>query len=214
MSNTVIGRNDLGLTIETYNNNGVIDPNFGLTASAVEITVISQLPGIIDVQAALASLAAGGGSAIDTTARTAAATAQSTADGAVSVNTTQTSNISTLNTSVTALFKPIQGANLTNADVTKNPASDAASQYTLPVATLTADHTITLGTTGSPVTGTLVNIIRKDLTAHTYAVINGGVGGGTLLTFASAPATAQAASFYFDGTNWTLIGFMYVASAQ
>jgi hypothetical protein len=104
------------------------------------------------------------------------------------------------------------GTALTNADVSHAPASDAASLYVLPTTTLTGNHTLTLATTGSPATGLVVTVIRRDLTAHTYAVINGGVGAGTLLTFASAPATAQGARFIFGGTNWTLVDFFYVAA--
>lgn len=62
MSNTVIGRNDLGLTIETFNNNGVIDPNAGLVATSVAITAITELPGSTNAQEALQALATGAGS--------------------------------------------------------------------------------------------------------------------------------------------------------
>jgi hypothetical protein len=112
----------------------------------------------------------------------------------------------------TVLVEPKAGTDLTNADLSKAPATDAASVYTLPAATLSANHTLTLATTGSPATGLVVTVVRRDLTAHTYAVINGGVGAGTLLTFASAPATAQGAKFKFDGTDWSLVEFFYVAA--
>ena len=112
---------------------------------------------------------------------------------------------------VAGTVAPIQAALLTDASPTVSPGTDAASQYTLPAATLTANRTLTLGTGGSPATNLVVQIIRRDLTAHTFAIVNGGGGGGTLLTFASGPATAQGASFYYDGTNWNFLNFFYVA---
>jgi hypothetical protein len=106
---------------------------------------------------------------------------------------------------------PKSGALLTNANVTVNPGSDNASLYILPEATLTAGHTVTLGTTGTLYTnGSVVRILRKDLTANTYAVINGGGGAGTLLTFPAPPPATMAADFRYNGTDWVLIGVTYV----
>jgi hypothetical protein len=48
---------------------------------------------------------------------------------------------------VIAIVQPRAGANLTNADATKNPASDSASVYTLPAGTLSTNRILTLGTT-------------------------------------------------------------------
>lgn len=62
MSTTVIGRNDIGLTLETINENGIIDPNQGIVAVAVGISPIVDLPGTFNVQEALQSLSTGGGS--------------------------------------------------------------------------------------------------------------------------------------------------------
>lgn len=101
------------------------------------------------------------------------------------------------------------GAALTDAALTVNPASDNASEYTLPAATLTANRVLTLGVTGSPVTGSLVQITRRDLTAHTYTVQDDA--STSLLVFASAPTTAQGASFRFNGTHFTFSSFFYVA---
>jgi hypothetical protein len=61
MSNTVIGRNDLGLTISTFDDNGVVDPNTGVVATSVSITAVTELPGSTNVQEAIQALASGGG---------------------------------------------------------------------------------------------------------------------------------------------------------
>jgi hypothetical protein len=159
-----------------------------LSSADVSIVVQTPAPGVIN---------------LTTPAVAAAAGAQATANGAVVTATAALNDAATAQTT----------ADVVTAKVAVNPATDNASQYTLPAATLTANRSVTLGTGGAPATGTLVNIVRRDSSVRTYAVINGGVGGGTLFTFAGSPATAQAASFYFDGTNWVLVGFQYVSVA-
>lgn len=62
MSTTVVGRNDLGLTIETIDNNGITNPNTGVVAVAVGISAIAELPGSTNAQEALQALATGAGS--------------------------------------------------------------------------------------------------------------------------------------------------------
>ena len=133
-----------------------------------------------------------------------------TTPGPIGLGSTTLTFVQTSGTSTATA--PKQAANLTDASPTVNPGTDAASQYTLPAATLSVNRTLTLGTTGSPPTNLVVQVIRRDLTAHTFAIVNGGTGAGTMLTFASAPASAQGASFYFDGTNWNLLNFFYVAT--
>lgn len=67
--------------------------------------------------------------------------------------------------------------------------------------TLGQGGTLTLGTTAA-VEGDTIQITRTDTSAFTYAIDNGGVGAGTLITL---PASKVAsAKFYFDGTNWAL----------
>lgn len=69
----------------------------------------------------------------------------------------------------------------------------------LPVSTLTQNSVLTLGTTGARA-GHCLDVTRLDVEAYTYAIANGGAGGGTLCTM---PVSARAwGSFYFDGTNW------------
>lgn len=74
-------------------------------------------------------------------------------------------------------------------------------------AILTGNLSVTLS--GTDAKGTTVKkgaefeITRSGLGLFTFSIINGGGGGGTLATFASA--TAKAARCVFDGTNWRLM---------
>lgn len=103
----------------------------------------------------------------------------------------------------------VRGTDLTDANITRNPGQ-IVGEYVLPAATLSTNRVLTLGTTGSPKTSQKVWIIRKDRTANTYAVANGGGGGGTLFTFDANPTTDQVAEFFWDSTNWLLVGFFPV----
>lgn len=105
--------------------------------------------------------------------------------------------------------EPAQGSSLTDANATVNPASNAASCYTLPSGTLSAARTLTIGITGSPATNLVVQIIRRDLSANTYTVKDDA--GTTLITLGASPATPQGASFSFNGTHFVLLSFYYVA---
>lgn len=93
-----------------------------------------------------------------------------------------------------------KGANLSDADTTVTWSSSARWRI-LPAATLTADRTITLSTSGATA-GSLSEITRLDVSAYTLTVVNGGPSAGTLITL---PAGVQFfCSCYFDGTNWLL----------
>lgn len=88
---------------------------------------------------------------------------------------------------------------------TLTPLTNASNvEYT---AILTGNLSVTLS--GTDAKGTTVKkgaefeITRSGLGLFTFAIINGGGGGGTLATFASA--TAKAARCVFDGTNWRLM---------
>src|SRR5687767_8474441 len=91
-----------------------------------------------------------------------------------------------------------KGANLTDADATVTWSLTTAWRV-LPAATLTANRTVTLGTSGASA-GALLTITRDDVTPYTLAVVNGGPAAGTLFTLAGE--VKSAATFYFDGTNW------------
>ena len=95
-----------------------------------------------------------------------------------------------------------KGSDLTNADVTITVAQGKWRK--LPVSTLSAGHTVTLSTTGA-VAGDQIEITRLDATANTYAVIDGGTGTPTLITF--AVSKIGWCRCQFDGTNWFLRAF-------
>lgn len=93
-----------------------------------------------------------------------------------------------------------QGAALSDLNLTRGLSN--GSEFGLPNATLSANRTLTLDTTGTPATGEIIRVNRLDSNAFTYAIINGGPGAGTKLTFAAS--VRAAADFKFDGTNWQL----------
>lgn len=113
------------------------------------------------------------------------------------------------------ILRPAKGANLADANATVNPGR-LVSEYWLPAATLTTGRTLTLGTAtngGGPQTTQLVQVIRFDITANTFAVANGGAGGGTLYTFPNDMTIPVCARFFFDSTNWILVGVFPVTAS-
>jgi hypothetical protein len=98
-------------------------------------------------------------------------------------------------------------ATLTDANVTVDCALSSAgtlnaSQFVMPAATMSTNRTITVNT-DSAVTGESITIVRLDATANTLAIVNGGSGGGTLITLPASKKRAVVLSF--DGTNWSLV---------
>jgi hypothetical protein len=67
--------------------------------------------------------------------------------------------------------------------------------------TLGQNGTLTLGVTGA-VAGQQIEITRTATGAFTYAIVDGGTGTPTLLTFVASKQSS--AKFQFDGTNWKL----------
>lgn len=95
---------------------------------------------------------------------------------------------------------PTLGTVLTDADATIYVTGK--TKRVLPAGTLTDNRTATLGTTNAA-SGDEMTIVRRDTGAYTLAVVNGGVGAGTLCTM--PVSAAYWADFYFDGTNWSLL---------
>jgi hypothetical protein len=89
------------------------------------------------------------------------------------------------------------GANLTDANATIQVGGKR--WRTLPAATLTANRTLTLGTTNAAA-GDWIEITRLDVEAYTLAIANGGAGAGTLITM--PVSTRYWFRAYFNGTNW------------
>jgi len=75
-------------------------------------------------------------------------------------------------------------------------------EYQNNTATLTANRTTTLGVT-TAYKGSRFRYRTSGLGAFTMAFVNGGGGGGTLITFPAL--TAKSAEFVYDGTNWQLM---------
>jgi hypothetical protein len=102
-----------------------------------------------------------------------------------------------------------QGTDLTDANQTLQPGTEAVSEYTLAVA-LTANRTKTLGVTGA-VLGDVVNINVPASMAFDLIINNGGTDLGTLVTAADSIAHAFQYAFFFNGVNWVLVGRAYLA---
>jgi len=69
---------------------------------------------------------------------------------------------------------------------------------------LTGNSVLTLGVVNAKL-GDMITVTSRNTAAWTYAIANGGGGGGTLKTFASA--TPSWADMHFNGTNWELVRF-------
>lgn len=93
---------------------------------------------------------------------------------------------------------PTQGTNLTDANATITIAGGA--QYVLPAATLTANRVLTLGVTGSPLTGEIMAVLRRGTEAFTLTVQD---DAATVL-FTMPASTKFAAYFRFSGTHFVL----------
>lgn len=99
---------------------------------------------------------------------------------------------------------PTAGSNLNDADATI--AIDGGAQYVLPAATLTANRTITLGVTGSPVVGETIIILRRDATNKTLTVVDDA--STNLVTMPAS--TKMGAYFRYNGTHYTLSGVVRI----
>lgn len=113
----------------------------------------------------------------------------------------------------------LTGTPLTNASATLQFGT--APQYVWPASVqVTATRALTLGTTGlaaGPMAGVgaIVNIyFLRPSYAFAITVVNGGGGGGTIFTLPAALGKPVAASFYYDGTNWSLAGWEYFSDAE
>lgn len=93
---------------------------------------------------------------------------------------------------------PTAGSNLSDANATITIAGGA--QYVLPAATLTANRVLTLGVTGSPLTGEIISVLRRGTEAFTYTIQD---DAATVL-FTMPVSTRFAAYFRYNGTHFTL----------
>lgn len=93
---------------------------------------------------------------------------------------------------------PTQGSNLTDANATVTIADGA--QQVLAAGTLTTNRVLTLGVTGSPITGETKTIIRRDVSAFTYTIQD----DTSASLFVMPASTKFAAYFRFNGLHFTL----------
>jgi hypothetical protein len=96
-----------------------------------------------------------------------------------------------------------RGPDLANVDSTISLTQ--GSLFVLPANTNNASRTYTLDRNGlpgsTPGNGSMIYVLVMDTTAFTKLFVNGGTGGGTMLTIA-AGAAAGLYAFGDDGTNW------------
>lgn len=89
----------------------------------------------------------------------------------------------------------VPGAPLGDASVTVQPGNDLVSLYVMPAATMSANRIVTLGVAGVLIAGvTTVWIARRDLTANTLTIRNGGANG-LLVPDVVLPASPPHAMF-------------------
>lgn len=105
------------------------------------------------------------------------------------------------NGQIVPLLAGTVGAALTDADATIN-VGDGVNRV-VPPATLTANHTITLGVSGV-LPAHILKVFRLDTSAHTLTFVDGGTSALTLLTLPASEA--HMVEFYYDsiGTSWLL----------
>ncbi len=107
-------------------------------------------------------------------------------------------------TKVNAIYRPLQGTALTNADQTVQPCTDKVGEY-VQTTTLTVNRAKTLGVT-SCTTGWLVRLVRADSGAFTFTVVNGGTNGGNLIVGAASPTETHGYTGVYNGADWVLVG--------
>jgi len=103
----------------------------------------------------------------------------------------------------------LTGTDLTDADQTLQMAT--ACQYILRSGVLSTTRSKTLGTTGATA-GAMITIYRFGTSANTMPIPNGGPAGLTIFTFPASASNPIVASFRYDGTNWALAGWAYLAA--
>jgi hypothetical protein len=101
------------------------------------------------------------------------------------------------------LWGPAPGTLLPDSDTTVNVSTGSIFVQKGPT---TGNRQTTIGTSGSPVNLEIVQFVRTDTSAHTWAILNGGTGGGTLFTAGSGEKWAVWVQWLTSGTHWVLLG--------
>lgn len=98
-----------------------------------------------------------------------------------------------------------QGTDLSDADVTVNPGTDAVSVYTMPAGTLTTGHVIALGVTGSLTAGvSTVWIQCRDVSTNTLTIRNSGTNGTSIpdVVIPASRGKPMLVGSTYDGVDW------------
>lgn len=148
----------------------------------------------------------------DSTARAAAAAAQSTADGAQSsAEGAQSSAEGALATAQDSYFPAFDTRDVPDEDMSSVPAIARMVVRRGPdgTGTLTADRTITLDPTdcvAKQIFYVEMEYAQNGAHAnHVVHVVNGGPGAGTLFSFHGTATFSEYAKFIFDGTDFSLV---------
>jgi len=89
------------------------------------------------------------------------------------------------------------------------PGTDNAIRYVVPAGTtLAANSTLTLATTGSPVVGNKLVMCYALNLGDSISIVNGGPSAGTIATIPASLSAPLGAVIYFDGTNYSLTGYI------
>jgi hypothetical protein len=71
--------------------------------------------------------------------------------------------------------------------------------------------TVILGTGGTPLTDSIVQIVRRDLSANILTIQDGGpLATSWVLVTPPSGVNAIAGTWQWTGTDWTLLNFWYV----
>jgi hypothetical protein len=94
----------------------------------------------------------------------------------------------------------VRGTAIADSSITIHPGTDKASQYVLPVATLSTNRTTILDGAGTPTSGHSVWLTRRDLTANTWTISDSALG--VIIVLPASPATPVAVCVKWNGSNW------------
>ena len=92
------------------------------------------------------------------------------------------------------------------------PGNDKASEYTVEAArTLSQASTLTVDPTNA-IQGFYLIVCRAPALGYVLTIANGGPLGGNIASFNNYLAVPRGAVLYFDGTNFSLDGYCWIAA--
>jgi len=182
MSILIVGRNDTGLVVETFDDNGAAEP---ATPGVSQTTLDDAISGVNDTVTFVFNTFTGRCDVLDVEANSLLlepATAN-LADGDATIGV-----------------------------AVGSPDATHGSLFNLPGQVLTLTRTLTLSPTSAAAGDILRIVVHGQNTLTNLVVVNGGPGMGTLWTAVKVPAktAARFAEFKFDGTNWSFDRHAYL----